>query len=137
MKTFIVLVMLIGTVASAATNIVLYSADNGVITAVYSNYRLEKWKISGDGQTVKDGPEVWMKKKILFTTENPVYGMNVSQLTNKTLVDPYDMLNDYTQWTGRERKMLSLIVKEINILRARAGLEERTKAQVIQALRNE
>jgi hypothetical protein len=136
-NAIIVLITLLALNLQAATNIVIYNADNGMIYQTGNKPDLGGWKLSTDQLSFKCGPEVWANKKILITTESAAYGGNISQLTDKTDVDPLDLLNDYTQWSDRERKMLALLVKEINILRVKAGLAARTKAQVISALKDE
>ena len=48
-----------------------------------------------------------------------------------------DKTADYELWTDREKAFIKLMVKELNILRAEHGLNARTKAQVISALKAE
>jgi hypothetical protein len=134
MKRLICLMALVASIASADTY-VLYRADNGMVTAYDKKFDASRWEIKEDG-TFRSGPKWEVTKRVLFTT-NALPVANISQLTDKTEVDPLDLLNDYTQWTDKERKMLSLIVKELNILRVKAGLAARTKAQVISALKDE
>ena len=42
---------------------------------------------------------------------------------------------DYDQWSPRERKLITLMVQEINVLRVNAGLAPRTAEQVKAALK--
>jgi hypothetical protein len=44
---------------------------------------------------------------------------------------------DYANWSDRERRMLTLLVQEINILRVKVGLPSRTKEQIINALKDQ
>ena len=48
-----------------------------------------------------------------------------------------DIIADYEKWRDEERKLCKLFVKEINKLRTLHGLAPYTKAQVVQALKNE
>lgn len=120
-----------------AADYVVYDQVTGKIISYDKQYEIPKRALTQDGHGFY-GPLTGTNiLGILSTTNSPAGLTNIVQLSDQTVIDPTDLFNDYTQWTERERKMLSLIVKEINILRVNAGLAARTKKQVVQALKEE
>lgn len=66
----------------------------------------------------------------------PTNAVNISQLSGITNVAMADIEYNYARWTDREHRLLTLIVREINILRVKARLPARTKQQMIDALKD-
>ena len=92
MKKLIVIFVLVVGVVQADANYVLYNADNGMVYSYDKQMTAKGWIISNDG-TFQSPPQMGATKRVLFTT-NQMPVANISQLTDKTLVDPLDLLND-------------------------------------------
>jgi hypothetical protein len=123
----------------AKTNYVYYSIDKNlpqIVTNSYS-YSIDQDSVSM-GNLLLSGINWSLIRVDSFTNDIPRPFTNVNQVTRINVLPlTLDDKMDYNRWPDRERRILSVIVEEINILRVAAGLAPRTKAQVVQALKAE
>ena len=162
MNRIIALLVFIPAAVFAETNLVVYKVSTGAIVQYYNtgSVEMDKRSISADGTTFRNPLHGTNLLSVVATTNIPPY-TNISALTDKVDVNTFDLLNDYTQWSEKERKSMALTVKEINSLRnwiadfkqavadstslsdlkakvaALPNMPLRTKQQVITALRDE
>ena len=99
-------------------------------------------QIDIDGTTLICGAQKWEKVNwdtvAVGTVAVWVDGAsNTNQLGAITEISSTTQEADYNKWSIREKAMLKLLVKEINILRGLHGLPDRTPAQVKAAIKAE
>jgi len=135
MKILFLSFLLLAGTAVAVPDLVVYIQSSGKIVSYDKDREIPKRDLTPDGHGFTS---MFTGTNILgiCSTTNAVAGKtNIVQLT-VTIIDPKEHVYDYSQWTDQEYRMMAVIVNEINILRANAGLAPRTKKQVINALKD-
>lgn len=114
-------------IAQAQTNL------NTCLEYMTTNAPNSSWVLQDDGQGVYI--KTWVSSVAKPTIEEAYAVWPQASVWKKDKEDATDV--EYNNWTKREKAMIKLLVKEINILRVAAGLPARTEAQVKAALKAE
>ena len=131
------------------TVLIMVTAINTQAAGMASRVKYWNYMIAGDTNTTEvaeivtltdhsDGQGTRFKWKI----QNPPTKAQLTALDDATVEawaksESDSAKADYEVWSDKEKAMLKLLIKEINILRVKAGVPVRTPAQVKNALKAE
>lgn len=107
---------------------------NTAIQYLTRNDASAKWTLQDDGNSVYI--RAW-QSTVAQPSKAELEAVEATAIAWKKDKDDTDDADFDVNWTRRERAMMRLMVKEINILRQAAGLQPRTAAQVKAALKAE
>lgn len=133
MKNLIIIIALIAmSVSAGPAEKVRYWYSQNVSETVPPLDDIVQLQDNSDGQGVR---YTWL-------IDNPPSKATIQAIDNATAVawsldQRKDKTADYDNWTAREKALIKVLMSEINTLRVKAGLQARTKVQIIEALKTE
>lgn len=118
---------------AAAGEWMLYTPEDGRIVAHGATVTLQDGKMTIGTMTVS--PITTNTHALAWVASVPEKAKLIGDCASVTNVVLDDIEQDYDSWSPREKKMIKLIVQQLNVLRTKAGLPALTKKQVMSALK--